>query len=73
MKLVRAKKNLTHQYHNENAIFWEDEINNILVYPNPDKGCFNIDFTTADMESALQVNLQVELISVLLVAFFIMF
>lgn len=31
------------------------------------------DFTTADMETALQVNLQVELISVLLVAFFIMF
>lgn len=31
------------------------------------------DFTTADMETSLQVNLQVELISVLLVAFFIMF
>jgi len=31
------------------------------------------DFTTADMETALQVNLQVELISVLLVAFFKMF
>lgn len=31
------------------------------------------DFTTADMETALQVNLQVELIYVLLVAFFIMF
>lgn len=30
-------------------------------------------FTTADMETSLQVNLQVELISVLLVAFFIMF
>ena len=44
MKLVRAKKNLTHQYHNKNAIFGEDEINNILVYPNPNKGCFNIDF-----------------------------
>lgn len=31
------------------------------------------DFTTADMETSLQVNLQVELISVLLVAFFKMF
>ncbi len=31
------------------------------------------DFTTADMETSQQVNLQVELISVLLVAFFIMF
>lgn len=31
------------------------------------------EFTTADMETSLQVNLQVELISVLLVAFFIMF
>ncbi len=31
------------------------------------------DFTTADMETSLQVNLQVELISVLLVAFFTMF
>ncbi len=31
------------------------------------------DFTTADMETSLQVNLQVELISVLLVTFFIMF
>ncbi len=31
------------------------------------------DFTTADMETSLQVNLQVELISALLVAFFIMF
>ena len=30
-------------------------------------------FTTADMETSLHVNLQVELISVLLVAFFIMF
>lgn len=31
------------------------------------------DFTTSDMETSLQVNLQVELISVLLVAFFKMF
>ena len=31
------------------------------------------DFTTADMETSLQVNLQVELISVLLVVFFTMF